>query len=150
MKDISEEVLSYWESIVTQVGEELHIDYEIINIFKSNKEFESYINLAVRQYLPSLEDLIILGSLSCCDYLKRGMIGKITLIWFCYDIRDQLVKKLILLDEEKYSYIYDIKEQNYNDLTNIEHLLELMSSEKNIYKAYNSNKFKYLKNALSN
>ena len=147
MRDLSEEVLSYWENMVTEVGEKLDVYYEVINVFKSNKEFESYINLAVRQYLPSLEDLIILGSLSCCDYLKRGMIGKINLIWFCYDIRDQLVKKLISLDEEKYSYICDIKEQNYNDLTNIEYLLELLSSEKSIYKVYNSNKLKYLKNA---
>lgn|GEM_PF-3603418 len=149
MQDISEEVLLYWEYIVTKVGEKLDIDYDVIDIFKTNKEFKTYILLAVNQYIPSLEYLIIIAILTCGDYIGMGKIGKLNLIWFCYDIRDELVKKLISLDEERYSYIKDIKEENYNDLTDITNILELFY-EKNIYRTYRMKKLKYLKNVLTN
>lgn len=103
MQDISEEVLLYWENVVTEVGEKLDIDNDVIDIFKTNKEFKTYILLAVNQYIPSLEHLIIIAILSCGDYIKTRKVGKLSLIWFCYDIRDKLVKKLILLDKKWYS-----------------------------------------------
>lgn len=149
MGDISEEVLRYWENLVTDVGEELSIEYDVIDIFKTNKDMQTYILLAVKQYVPSLEDLIIIGALSCSNYLKTRELGRITLIWYCYDIRNELVKKLISLDERNYSYIRDTKEENYNDLTNITNIIELLSSDKNTYEAYNINKLKYLKKTLT-
>lgn len=146
----SKEVIEYWEDIVTNVGEDLNISNDVINIFKTNKDIQTYVHLAIRQYVPSLEDLIVIAALSCSEYLKIGELGKVNLIWFCYKIRDEFVRKLILLDEENYSYVQNIKEENYNDITNISCILKLLSSEKDIYKAYKTNKLKYLKNVLPN
>lgn len=152
MEDICKEALRTWEDIVTQVGEDLYIDYDVIDIFKTHKDIQCYVILAVREYFPLLEDLIIVSALCCSDYIKSGKLGKIALIWFCNEIRDQLLKKLILLDKESYSYVEDISEENYNCLTNVKQILKLLSSENYTRKAYKKTKTKtnILKTYLQN
>ncbi|WP_077369592.1 hypothetical protein [Anaerosalibacter sp. Marseille-P3206] len=63
---------------MTEVGEKLDIDNDVIDIFKTNKEFKTYILLAVNQYIPSLDHLIIIAILSCGDYINKCMPPALT------------------------------------------------------------------------